>query len=170
VGIVKSSQPHSTSNYRKQGPLVVVSEPSITQREKLVQLLLRLIGLIVLTALIPMVFPASWIRSLHQLAGLGDFPEEPISWYFARSLSLMYFVHGAIVFALSTDVRRYWPLIRMLGWLNLAIGTCILLIDFNSGMPLWWTALEGPSIFGGGCVLLWLMPFGPKSQEQATSN
>lgn len=129
----------------------------LNPRERLVQLLLRLIGLAVITAIIPMLFPRQWIEYLYNLTGLKEWPDQPISWYFARSLSLMYFAHGVMVLGLSTDVRRYWSLIQLLGWLNLAIGILLTVIDLVNDMPMWWTIIEGPSVIVGGCLLLWLM-------------
>lgn len=130
---------------------------SLTKEERLVVWLLRFIGVVVLSALIPVFFPSSLMANLHERLGLGGFPDQPISWYFARSLSLMYFAHGVIVFSLSTNVRRYWPLIKVLGFLNLALGVFLTGIDFVCQMPWWWTAVEGPSVVGGGIVLIALI-------------
>lgn len=137
--------------------MVMLSAQPSTQQEKRVQLLLRLIGAVLCTAFFPMLFPRNWIEIGHDLAGLQAWPAQPISWYFARSLSLMYFVHGAFVLGLSTDVARYWPLIKLLGGLNLLIGAALTLIDLFSGMPPWWTIIEGPSIITGALLLLWMM-------------
>jgi peptidoglycan/LPS O-acetylase OafA/YrhL len=125
----------------------------LSKYEKLIQWLLRALGLVMLSAIVPVFFPSQWLGQMHDHLLGQPFPDQSISWYFARSLSLMYFAHGVIVFALSTDVRRYWPLIRILGLLNVVLGLILCGIDFASGMPWWWTAFEGPSVILGGCLL-----------------
>ncbi len=130
---------------------------SLSRDEQLVVWLLRIIGVVVLSALIPVFFPSALMANLHEKLGLGGFPDQPISWYFARSLSLMYFAHGVIVFSLSTNIRRYWPLIKVLGFLNLALGIFLTGIDFVCQMPWWWTVVEGPSVTIGGVMLLLLI-------------
>lgn len=130
---------------------------SSTEVEVLIGWLLRLMGGIVLMAIVPVFFPASWMKFLHEQAGLGSIPDQPIFWYLTRSLSLMYFVHGVFVFAISTNVRRYWPLIKMLCALNVVIGLILIGIDLNASMPWWWTIAEGPGIIAGGILLLMLV-------------
>ncbi len=95
--------------------------------------------------------------TLNDQLGLAGFPDQPLSWYLARSLSLMYFAHGVIVLSLSTDVHRYWPLIRLLGYLNLTLGIVLIGIDIVTSMPVWWTVGEGPSVIFGGVALLVLV-------------
>jgi hypothetical protein len=130
---------------------------SATRVEVLVGWLLRVMGGIVVLAIVPVFFPASWMKFLHELAELGAIPDQPIFWYLTRSLSLMYFAHGVFVFALSTNVRRYWPLIQLLCVLNLVIGLILIGIDLNASMPWWWTIAEGPGIIAGGILLLILV-------------
>lgn len=129
----------------------------LTWQENLIQWLLRMMGGMVLLAIVPVFFPAGWMVYFHRLAGLGSIPDQPIFWYLTRSLSLMYFVHGTFVFALSTDVRRYWTLIKLLCGLNVLIGCILIGIDINAPMPWWWTLVEGPGIIGGGVLLLMLV-------------
>lgn len=130
---------------------------SLTAKERLLIVVLRIIGVVLISAIFPVFFPSSWIATLNDQLGLADFPDQPLSWYLARSLSLMYFAHGVIVLSLSTDLRRYWPLIRVLGYLNVILGIVLTGIDVVTTMPVWWTAGEGPSVILGGCALLVLV-------------
>jgi hypothetical protein len=125
--------------------------------EWIIQWLLRLMGGIVVLAFVPIFFPRGLMAEINQTLGLGPAPEQPIFWFLARSLSLLYFTHGAIVLALSTDVRRFWPLIKLVGWLNLLMGLTLLGIDWCESMPWWWTLGEGPGIMFGAILLLVLI-------------
>lgn len=141
------------------------TEPqSLNHSERLIVWLLRFIGVVVISAMIPVFFPKALMADLHSQLGLGSFPDQPISWYFARSLSLMYFAHGVLVFSLSTNVRRYWPLVKVLVFLNVTLGIVLTGIDIVCQMPWWWTAMEGPSIVVGGIVLLVLIRRNEKSR------
>ena len=58
--------------------------------------------------------PTTWIVATHKWLGLGDFPDAPITQYLARSISALYAIFGGLVIVVSTDVRRYVPVIRFL--------------------------------------------------------
>lgn len=133
------------------------SPVSLTAKERLLVLILRIIGVVLISAILPVFFPSSWMVTLNDQLGLAGFPDQPLSWYLARSLSLMYFAHGVMVLSLSTDVRRFWPLIRVLGYLNVILGVVLTGIDIVTSMPVWWTAGEGPSVIFGGVALLVLV-------------
>jgi hypothetical protein len=130
------------------------SQSQLNKWETYLLWLLRLVSTVILLSIFPIFFPRSWMETTHQAMGLGIVPDRPIFWYLARSLSLLYFAHGVLVFGLSTDIRRFWPLIKLLGWLNIFLGTILLGIDLEAPMPLWWTLAEGPGIIGGGILIL----------------
>ena len=94
------------------------------------------------------------MQAVHVWLGLGDMPQSTIVEYLARSLSAMYFAHGVVVLAISTDVRRYCPLVSMLGYLNMVLGAIFLGVDLVAQMPWFWTISEGPPIALMGLVLL----------------
>jgi hypothetical protein len=118
--------------------------------------LLRIIGGSVCIAFIPIFFPLSWMEWLHSKASLGPLPTEPIFEYLARSTSAMYFAHGCVVLLASFDIRRYLPLVWLIGFLNLFCGAVLLGTDLLAPMPTLWTLFEGPPIMCGGVLLLWL--------------
>jgi hypothetical protein len=124
--------------------------------EKALVLLLRIAAVILLTALIPAVMPFAWMKDIHRLLGMGELPEEPIVGYLTRSLSLMYAMHGALVFFVSLNVRRYLPVVKCLAVLAMFFGIGMLALDVMVGMPPSWIAGEGPFIFVLGGVMLWL--------------
>ncbi len=119
--------------------------------------LLRFVGGIELCAIPFVLFPMSWMAEVHaSLLGLGPMPQAPIVDYLTRSLSMLYAVHGAVVFRLSFDVVRYRSLVGFLGWLHAVLGVAILAIDLSAGLPWWWVMGEGPGIAAGGALVLLL--------------
>lgn len=119
--------------------------------------ILRVSGVILLTALIPAVMPFAWMQEIHRHLGMGKLPEGPIMGYLTRSLSALYALHGAVVFFVSLDVRRFLPVVRFLAVLGVIFGAGTLVLDIAVGMPLPWVLGEGPSIITLGGVLLWLV-------------
>lgn len=104
--------------------------------------------------------PDKWISGIHQWLGLGEFPDQPIAFYLARSLSAMYALHGAIFLCMSFDVRRYVPVIRILAVSMLVMGVGMIAIDVTSGLPAWWIFVEGPFVIVYGVLLIWLLKKG----------
>jgi hypothetical protein len=128
----------------------------VNHYEKALMILLRIAGLISLSALAASVMPFAWMMDIHRFLGMGELPEGPIIGYLTRSLSAMYALHGAIVLFVSWDVRRYLPLVKCLAVLAIAFGAGMLWLDVTVGMPPAWTACEGPFFVVLGGVMLWL--------------
>jgi hypothetical protein len=138
---------------------------SPTTADTLLKWVLRLVGGVELCA-VPFIFiPVPWMDAVHdRVLGLGPLPNAPIVEYMARSLSVMYAIHGAVVFRLSFDVPRFRPLIPFLGRLHVFIGLAVLGTDLSAGLPWWWVLGEGPGIAGLGVVMLVLARAGePKT-------
>jgi len=117
---------------------------------------MRLAAVMLLTALIPVVMPFDWMKEIHSQLGMGELPEGPIMGYLTRSLSGMYAMHGALVFFVSLDVRRYLPVVKCLAVLGIVFGIGMLVLDIVVGMPPSWIAGEGPFIIVLGGIMLWL--------------
>ncbi|MBN9518595.1 hypothetical protein J0H58_08765, partial [bacterium] len=117
--------------------------------------ILRVIGLAELFAL-PFVFvPVTWMGLVHDhVLGLGPFPQQPIAEYLARHLSALYAVHGAMGFALSLDVPRYRPLVRLLGWCHLGLGGAVAWTDVSAGLHPLWAVGEGLVVGTCGVLIL----------------
>ena len=107
-------------------------------------------------ATIAVFLPVALMATLHQWLGLGDFPDAPITIYLARSTSLLYAMHGAVMFFVAWDFERCEPLVPLLGWLHVVLGIAMIGVDLNAGMPLYWTAGEGLPIALTGGAILWL--------------
>jgi len=128
----------------------------MTASERALVLLLRLGGVLTGLAIFAVFLPAEWMASIHRDVGLGEFPAAPITDYLTRSLSGMYAFHGALLLALSTDVRRFRPVITVLGWATAAFGVVLLVVDLRAPMPAWWTFGEGPWVIVIGLVVVGL--------------
>lgn len=121
------------------------------------QRLLIVIGMGLMVATIPVFFPVSLMATIHAWLGLGEFPDFPIVVYLARSTSLMYAVHGLVMFVTGLRIKELSTLVPVLGWGHVFIGFVIFGVDITSGMPWYWTAAEGiPISLAGGLILfLW---------------
>ncbi|NUQ65632.1 MAG: hypothetical protein HUU20_24445 [Pirellulales bacterium] len=128
----------------------------MNRSEKALVVLLRLGGILLLTAVIPAVMPFAWMKDIHRFLGMGELPEGPIVGYLTRSLSALYAYHGALVYFVSLDVRRYLSVVKCLAVLSILFGLGMLVLDFLVAMPPLWILGEGPAIALLGGVLLWL--------------
>jgi hypothetical protein len=135
---------------------LIPREPNNDQYVRYARWLLWIIGGSVACAFFPIFMPLHWMAAIHQWLGLGETPTQPIFEYLARSVSGMYFAHGCMVLAISTDVRRFWPLVRVVACLNLLLGVILIVIDSWAGLPIFWTLLEGPPIIMIGAVLFYV--------------
>lgn len=124
--------------------------------ERALQVLLRIGGVTMLTAFLAIFLPVRWMAITHEWLGLGPFPESPLVDYLTRSASLLYAWHGGLLLVISSNIRRYRPILVYLG-IATAIGGLILLgIDIHAGMPVYWTLWEGPPVALIGCMMVWL--------------
>ncbi len=127
----------------------------MTRREKVLVVLLRVLGIGSLFALVAVFMPYSRMLAIHRWLGMGDMPTAPVVEYLARSLSAFYALMGALCLVVAADLERYRPLVRFLGVAVALMSAIILGVDLAAGMPWWWSASEGP----GGVVFGVLMFF-----------
>jgi len=76
--------------------------------------------------------------------------------YLTRSLSFMYAMHGAFVFFISFDFRRFLPVVKFVAVVTILFGLWMTALDIVVAMPVFWIAAEGPSLVILYCVVLWL--------------
>ncbi len=127
--------------------------------ERRLRCALRLLGGLDFLAIAVCFLPVSAIESLHQFAGLGQFPTAPIAAYLARNVSAMYAAHGLALCYVAGDIPRYRRLIRFLAIVSMAHGGMLVGIDMASGLPMWWILTEGPGFatLGG---MIWALERG----------
>ena len=115
---------------------------------------LRLFGGVTCCAVFAAVLPTEWMAATHAWLGLGPLPRGAVVEYLSRSISLLYAIHGGAIVLASTDIRRYAPLITYLGIADGTMGLLLIAVDAYSGLPWYWTALEGPSVTIAALILL----------------
>jgi hypothetical protein len=113
-------------------------------------------GMFLMSAFLTVLLPVATMQTVHEWLGLGEFPVTPITAYLARSTSLLYGVHGSVIFYTGLTIRYHWRFIPLIGWLHIVIGFAILAIDITAPMPMYWTVLEGGPIAAIGVLILFL--------------
>ena len=116
---------------------------------------LRLAGTIEILAFMAVVMPRSWMEISHEWLGLGHMPHGPVLMFLIRQASYTYGMHGISLWVLALDVKRFRPLIILNGIAYLLAAPVFAVIDFTTGMPLWWTIGDAAGCGGLGAVLLW---------------
>ena len=96
--------------------------------------LLRFIGITTIPAFIAAVMPQSWLTHLVNKAAPGTSVGILIT-YLARGLMVMFFLIGLQCFVFASDIRRYRPLIWLLGVGSLIIALVGLIALFFTVPP-----------------------------------
>ena len=129
---------------------------SLMDRQRLQVWLLRLAGSVEILAFIAVVMPRSWMETSHAWLGLGDMPDGPLLMFMIRQASYTYGVHGISLWVIASNVERFRPLVLLNGISFLVAGPVFFLIDYTSGMPLWWALADPLACLFFGAALLWL--------------
>ena len=79
---------------------------------------MRIAGIMLITALGAVFLPYEIMDRIHQQLGLGKLPDAPILDYLARSVSLFYAMHGAIVIYISFNLMKYLQFLKFLCYLG----------------------------------------------------
>ena len=129
----------------------------MTPAERWLAYLLRFGGVLLGSAVFAIFLTDQQMAAIHLWLGLGDYPAAPLTAYLTRLASALYAFHGGLLLALSTDVRRFRPVLRFVAWATVALGLALIAIDLASGLPPWWALLEGPWVVFTGALLVWLV-------------
>jgi hypothetical protein len=122
-------------------------------RARLLVVLLRVAGVVTVTAFFAVFLPVEWMASWHASLGLGEFPRDPIVQYLARSVAALYGFHGVLILLVSTDPDKYRSIVSYIAAMNVLFGSMVMAIDLHAGMPAYWTFGEGPPIIVFGIVI-----------------
>lgn len=125
--------------------------------ERMLRLILLMIGLAELGATIGMFMPVSLMRTIHSWLGLGAMPDGLVVPYLARSLSAFYVVHAGVMLICSSDVRRYAPMILYLAWAGIVFAAYLTVLDVRAGFPWFWWVIEGPGLIALSVAMLLLL-------------
>ncbi len=119
-------------------------------------LYLRCVGAVTLLAFAAAVMPESWMIEIARWLGRDPFPKDPLTFYLARNLSVLYGFVGVGVLVLASNLDRYRELVGYLAIGTMAFGVWQLIVNAQAGLPLWWTVGEGSSAIFGGALMWWL--------------
>jgi hypothetical protein len=131
-------------------------------QEKALIVILRLSGIVLLTAFPMMLLPVDWMAATHRWLGLGEFPASTLVDYLTRSISFLYGFHGGLLLLISVDIRRYRGVLVYMIVMSVAFGASMIAVDLHAGIPLRWTLCEGPPIIVLSVVLAWLLRAVPR--------
>jgi hypothetical protein len=126
----------------------------VTRTERALKILLRVNGVVMAMAILAVFMPLDWMNDTHRYLGMGEVPKAPIFEYLARTISFLYFVHGMLCLLLSTDVRRFGPIVTYLAVVGLVFAALVFWIDIKVKMPLTWTLTEAPAIILISVIIL----------------
>ena len=77
--------------------------------------------------------------------------------FMIRQASYTYGMHGVSLWVLATNLNRFRPLVKLNGIAYLLAGPVFLVIDYSSGMPMWWTIADSLGCALMGAALLGLI-------------
>jgi len=115
-------------------------------KEKSLKIILRISGIMLITAFGAVFLPYDTMARMHQQIGLGNLPHLPIIDYLTRSVSLFYGIHGVMVLYISFNLMRYLQFLKLLCYLGFVFGIALFIIDIKAPLPNSWAYTEGPSI------------------------
>lgn len=121
--------------------------------ERAVTILLRVMGTLALLAVGAVFMPTAWMAACNKGLGLAELPRTPLMEYLTRSLSALYALYGGFTWMVSSDVRRYRPLVLFSGAAMTLFGAAVLAIDLYAGMPWHWVLSEGPFMIPVGIAV-----------------
>lgn len=111
--------------------------------------------------------PDAALTRAHEALGIGALPDAPIVGYLARSASLMYALHGAVVIYVARSLRQHWDFVRFLAVIAYVHGLLIIVVDCIEALPLWWIVGEGAFYLASATLILLLQRTADKARTKA---
>ena len=146
-----SDDPISGDNLSRQEPGFQLSA-----RDRWLRAYLLFIGYFTLLAFVAALMPESWMIAIAKSLTIDPFPSDPLTFYLARNLSLLYGFVGIAVAYLGHNLETHRSEVPLLAMGTMLFGVLQLICDFMTGIPAWWTLGEGLSTVFGGAVMFWL--------------
>jgi hypothetical protein len=125
-------------------------------RTRLLIVLLRVGGGMMLLALFAVFMPAAWMDATHRWLGLGPMPGGVMFEFLARTTSALYAVLGGLFCVLSIRPRRYRAVLTYLAAAMIFLGVAIGGMGLLFGLPWYWLATDPPTAIGFGVLVLLL--------------
>src|SRR5262245_49999815 len=127
----------------------------MARRNRVLVWCLRAYAAMLIAAMPAALLPTSFLAAAHQWLGFGPWPADvPLFESLARSASALYASLGGLALMASFDVERHRSVILCLGLLGLSGAGYLAVMGWLVGMPLWWVAVEGPTVLLTGLLLL----------------
>jgi hypothetical protein len=123
---------------------------------RLLTWLLYILGGMMTAAYVAVVMPTTWMAEIATWLDVGPLPRTTLTEYLTRSLSAIYGGFGLLHLYLARHAGRYLDLIVVIGWLTIALGVMLTVLDFGIGMPPLWSWGEGPPTIVSGWAFVWL--------------
>ena len=117
---------------------------------------LQFVGAVTLLAFAAAVMPENWMVTIANLLGVDPFPDDPLTFYLARNLSVLYGFVGIALLILAANLKHYQELVGYLAIGTIAFGVCQIIVDAQAALPWWWTIGEGSGAVVGGAFIWWL--------------
>lgn len=131
---------------------------------------LRMLAVIDLSAILVLFLPLKNLGEISQALGFDGEPSSPLVEYLIKATSVLYALHGALMYGMSADVVRYRPLIHWLGCLAVCHGGVMVGLDWQLGLPGWWCAAEGPVFLVCGTVVMLLAAGNDRHRPDSAGN
>jgi hypothetical protein len=128
-------------------------------------LLLRVSGVMMLTAVVAVFMPIEWMDWCHRKMGLGPFPEAPVAEYLARLASAVYTLIGVQLMVLATNVRKYAAMTRVTVGGIAAIAAVMGVLSVMAGMPWWWAVGDAATAIPLAVVVFYLQAQLPRADQ-----
>ena len=116
--------------------------------------ILRLSGAVEIVAFIAVIMPRSWMEISHAWLGMGAISSGPVLMFMIRQASYTYGMHGVSLWVLASDVSRFRKLVILNGIAYLLAGPIFFWIDYTTGMPWYWTAIDSLGCLSFGAAIL----------------
>lgn len=87
----------------------------MTKSDKVLVIVMRVMGGSMLFAIIAVFMPDAWLKAAVAEVD-SKTPVGPLVEYMARGWSVFYFMVGGLIWLFSTDLTRYLPAIRWISW------------------------------------------------------
>ncbi|MBK8036930.1 MAG: hypothetical protein IPK22_07300 [Verrucomicrobiaceae bacterium] len=93
--------------------------------------MLRLMIAILITGLPGALLPEIAFQKFSWLMGYGKQPITPLIVYLSGNAGFAYVTIAVLIWAISRDLTRYQPLVRLCGWTMVVAGPAYLSIDLS---------------------------------------
>lgn len=119
--------------------------------------ILRFAGVVCLLGVVGLFLPTNAMAAVHEWAGLGQFPNEPIAVYLARATSALCGLFGGLMIFLSGDVQRHRSVIAFQAIGLIAVSGALVIASIGSGRLFYYLLADAAACWAYSIPVLWLL-------------